>query len=248
MTMRSVDTRFWADGWVRKLNALDRYLFLYLLTNDKTNWCGIYELDIAMMAFESGIDERDLERSFLPRLAPKVIYVDGWVYIPNYSKYHLNGTEATKKGYQKAFEAVPEKIRLKIKEIEQNGVVPPTHPSSALSFAPSFSSVSAPRVEVKEEISEENTKPKKESNVKYPNAKSIFELWGKYPRNWDLNTTQLRAAENLFADRGGPENVGKALKYYERHRDEDFCPQITSPYDLDSKWEKLAAFRDRQYA
>ena len=69
---RMVNTRFWNDSWVRKLNSLDRYLFLYLLTNEHTNICGIYELPIGTMAYEIGIDERDLERTMLKRLKPKV--------------------------------------------------------------------------------------------------------------------------------------------------------------------------------
>jgi len=124
--MRSVQDRFWSDGWVRKLNPLDRYLFLYLLTNERTNWCGLYELEIGMMAFESGIDERELERSMLPRLSPKIIYVDGWVYVPNWIKHHMSesGTisPTQQKGIDAAWKTVPERIRLIIKGIESEGI------------------------------------------------------------------------------------------------------------------------------
>lgn len=147
MTMRSVQDRFWSDGWVRKLNPLDRYLFLYLITNEHTNWAGVYELELGMMAFESGLDYRELEHSMLPRLAPKVIYVDGWVYIPNWVKHHMSesGTLSPqqKEGVRKAMDKVPEQIRLKIKEIEVKGIpyaypiggVSPSSLSSSLSLA-----------------------------------------------------------------------------------------------------------------
>lgn len=117
-TQRFIDTRFWSDVWVRKLNALDRYVFLYFLTNQHSSWCGVYELDIAMAAFELGIDAHDLETAILPRLAPKICFVDGWVYIKNFEKYHTNGSKDTQTGIQKAWAAVPERIQLKIKEIE----------------------------------------------------------------------------------------------------------------------------------
>jgi hypothetical protein len=71
-----------------------------------------------MIAFESGIDEHDLKRSILPRLEPKVIYIDGWVYIKNFEKYHSNKSKDTQEGIRKAWNNVPEKIRLKIKEME----------------------------------------------------------------------------------------------------------------------------------
>ena len=132
MTMRSVQDRFWSDGWVRKLNPLDRYLFLYLLTNEHTKWAGVYELDIGMLAYESGIDREELERSMLPRLAPKAIYAEGWVYIPNWIKHHMNErgrlTPDQEIAIEKAWNDVPEKIRLIIKDIEGNEAVPPSPP------------------------------------------------------------------------------------------------------------------------
>lgn len=147
MTMRSLDSRIWSDGWVRKLNALDRYLFIYLLTNEHSTWCGVYELDLAMMAFESGIDREDLERAMLPRLSPKAIYVDGWVYIPNWMKYHLSGggtvSPQQQKGFDKALSEVPERIRLKIKEIEKNGYPMVRVSPSASAFTSTYSLITA---------------------------------------------------------------------------------------------------------
>lgn len=96
----------------------------------------------------------------------------------------------------------------------------------------------APHIEV-EEKPEKKSAPKK-----YPHSKEVFELWGKYPRNWDLNSTQLRAAENLFEEHGVQE-VKDALEWYESVKDREFCPVVVSPYDLDSKWDKLEAFNDK---
>lgn len=234
MTMRSVDTRFWADGWIRKLNALERYLFLYLLTNDKTNWCGIYELDISMIAFESGIDERDLERSLLPRLIPKIIYMDGWVYIPNFPKYHLNGTKDTKKGYEKAFDSVPERIRLIIREIEKSGVAPPTLPSSAFAFASS----SAPAYEI---VSDSERTPKKgKADASgfnlfwegYPNKAdkvSAFAAWkvlSQEKKSAALKDFILRASSDAWTKDGG-KYVPLAKTYLKNERWEDPITQGT---------------------
>lgn len=146
MTMRSIQDRFWSDLWVRKLNPLDRYLFIYLLTNEHTNWCGIYELDLGMMAYESGIDERDLERSMLPRLHPKIIYVDGWVYVPNWVKHHMseggNLSPQQKKGMETAWSTVPERIRLRIKAFGMEGIPSPYPMHTVSASASSFASAS----------------------------------------------------------------------------------------------------------
>jgi len=106
-----IDTRFWHDSWIRKLNALDRYLFLYLISNDKCSFCGIYELPASTMAYECGIDEHDLETSMLPRLEPKVYYRDGWVYLPNFKKHHVSDeSKNSLKGYENALKEVPDRV------------------------------------------------------------------------------------------------------------------------------------------
>lgn len=121
-TMRSVDTRFWVDGWVRKLNALDRYVFLYFLTNTHSSWCGVYEVDLSMVAFETGIEEQELINAILPRLSPKILYVDGWVVIRNFERYHANHSEKTQKGIENAWKLVPEDIKKKIESYPIEGV------------------------------------------------------------------------------------------------------------------------------
>lgn len=253
MTMRSIDTRFWSDGWIRKLNALDRYVMLYLLTNEHSTWCGVYELDIEMLAFESGVDKVDLERAIFPRLAPKAIYFDGWVYIPNWMKYHLStsGTLSPqhKKGFDDAWGKVPARIRRKIKEIEENRIptegVSPSSSSSSSAFASSFTSIpnasqSFEVVSDLEEIREPVSAPK------YPHAKEVFALWGNYPKSW-LSPRYARyreSAENLY-QQFGLDQIREAVAFYQEHKGEQYCPVIGNPSELEEKWSKLFVFQKR---
>lgn len=84
------------------------------------------------------------------------------------------------------------------------------------------------------------------SKKKYPNALQVYkvflEVLGKLPANWKVNKTQLQCAENLFAERG-LDKVRNALQFYKEHQEEEFCPQVSSPYDLDTKWTKLGEFK-----
>ena len=86
---------------------------------------------------------------------------------------------------------------------------------------------------------------KKTQTKKYPNAQSIFSLFGKYPANWKINKTQLQSAENLFLERGVVQ-ILKAINFYKENKESEFCPVINSPYDLDSKWAKLIHFKSKQ--
>lgn len=250
MTMRSVQDRFWSDGWVRKLNPLDRYLFLYLLTNEHTNWCGIYELDLGMMAFESGLDREELQRSMLPRLSPKALYVDGWVYIPNWLRHHLTESGSLsptqQKGIDAAWKTVPERIRLKLKGLESEGI-PYAYPIGGVSPSSSAFSSSLPKgsseellvVSTKENGEEREPRVKKDTSYY-----KVFELWGKYPLNWRENRTEIAAAKNILLEHS-IEDAKEALAFYSAHKKHEKCPQILKPSDLDRKWVNLVEFSNK---
>lgn len=133
---------------------------------------------------------------------------------------------------------------------QEEGSTPISDRSERLSNSDSISDnlilsvADAPRV-VEVSLKEKPEKPT--ANYKYPHSKEVFALWPSAPKNWALNTTQLRAAENLYEEQG-MENIASFLKWYEKHKDEDYCPQVSSPYDLDSKWSKLEAFYDKSHA
>lgn len=87
---------------------------------------------------------------------------------------------------------------------------------------------------------------KKPQTKKYPNAPAVrkvfLEVLGKSPANWKINKNQLQACENLYTERGLV-SVKKALLFAEEHKKEEYCPKISSPYDLDSKWTKLGEYK-----
>lgn len=98
---RYFDTKFWSDSWVvDKLNPLDRYLFFYLTTNDKTNIAGVYELPLRTMANELGLDKEEVTR-MLKRLEPKVHYADGWVVLVNAIKHQNYHNSKIKEGIRR---------------------------------------------------------------------------------------------------------------------------------------------------
>jgi len=89
---------------------------------------------------------------------------------------------------------------------------------------------------------------KRKTPPKYPNAPAVLKLFsiiGNVPANWKINTAQLKACENLYKERG-LEKIESALEFYSETREVEFCPQITTPFDLDSKWTKLGQFKLKQ--
>lgn len=115
---RMVSTRFWNDTFIREeLNPLDRYLFLYFLTNNKTNISGIYENSLSTISAETGIEKETLIK-MMGRLKGKIHYIDGWIYIRNFIKYQNQNSPAIKKGIEREKSEIPDNIKEKINEIE----------------------------------------------------------------------------------------------------------------------------------
>ena len=61
-TYRQVYTSFWQDPFVTSLTPEEKYFYLYLITNPKTNICGIYELSIKIAEVETGYNRETIEK------------------------------------------------------------------------------------------------------------------------------------------------------------------------------------------
>lgn len=71
---RIVWTKLWSDPWVRKLDSDGKLLWVYLLTNDKTNMAGVYEISIEDMLLETKI-----KREKILKLLRKFAIGEGWI-------------------------------------------------------------------------------------------------------------------------------------------------------------------------
>lgn len=116
---RVVNTRFWNDSWVvDELNPLDRYVLLYLYTNDKTNISGIYELPMRIMSNETGLEPEELKR-MLKRLEPKVYYRDGWVVVTKMIKHQSYRNKKIFAGIHYELQKAPEGL-VKLLEVPKD--------------------------------------------------------------------------------------------------------------------------------
>ncbi len=107
----------------------------------------------------------------------------------------------------------------------------------------SFKKWEEPSIDI--ETGEAPPKPTKVKSTAPEIFAVFFEVLGYSPNNWRINKTQRAAAENLHAEHG-LDAVRNALKFYQAHKDVEYCPVVSSPYDLDSKWKKLTAFKKKQ--
>lgn len=87
-----------------------KLLFIFLVSNRATQISGYYELTLLEMAMYLGWTPDRIEK-LLPKLAPRILYVDGWVIIKNYSKHQNYANNAkVQKGIDRQLNEVPEHV------------------------------------------------------------------------------------------------------------------------------------------
>ena len=91
---RSIQTSFWSDAKVvDDFSPEDRYFYLYLLTNEKSNQLGCYELSIKQMCRDTGYNEETIKKLIVRfQEILKVIYYDfetKEIFIRSYP-YHIS--------------------------------------------------------------------------------------------------------------------------------------------------------------
>lgn len=92
-TFRKVHVSFWSDPFTQELTPEQKYFFLYLITNEKTSQCGIYEITKRHICYDTGynIDTvQKLLQFFIDADKIKYNYNTSEVAIKNWLKYNDN--------------------------------------------------------------------------------------------------------------------------------------------------------------
>lgn len=59
---RKVQTNYWGDPFIAELTPEQKYFYIYLLTNEKTRQCGIYEISIKQIVFDTGYNNDTVKK------------------------------------------------------------------------------------------------------------------------------------------------------------------------------------------
>ena len=166
--LRSVATAFWSDPFIESLTPTEKLLFLYLITNEKTNMLGIYETSINKICFETGIDKNSINKSIeLFESAGKIRYINNHIILLKFLK-HQNFNTNMKISAIRLFNTLPENIRLSKAFFDESN---PSESFQRLStHYVSLSKVEYNRIEVEDEKEVEG---EGESNLESDNAEKI---------------------------------------------------------------------------
>lgn len=177
--LRSVSTSFWSDPFVEELTPYEKLLFLYLITNDKTNMLGIYEVSIKKISFDTGLNYSVIEKALkeFERLS-KVKYIKNHIILVNFMK-HQNYNTNMKKSAIDIYNELPNELKNNDLSISKDNPL-----KGFESLLNHYGMVS--KYEVEEETEEEvEEETKKENNIedrKLKFASTLEEFIPKYGR------------------------------------------------------------------
>ncbi len=108
---RTVHTSFWDDTKViDEFTSDDKYLFLYILTNQKANQIGCYELPISQIMRDTRLSKSKIEKIFQKFEEKLQVIVYDYetkeVFIKNWHKYNWLNSVLTKKCIEKEYEMI----------------------------------------------------------------------------------------------------------------------------------------------
>jgi hypothetical protein len=110
--LRSLNTSFWSDPWIEELTPEFKLLFIYLITNEKTNMLGIYEASLRKVSFETGLSMETVRKGLEAfETVGKVKYIDSHIILVNYMK-HQNYNTNMKKSAIDNYNLLPESLKI----------------------------------------------------------------------------------------------------------------------------------------
>lgn len=59
---RQIHITFWQDPFIEELEPMQKYFYLYLMTNSKTTQCGCYEISNKLIKYETGLSQTEIDQ------------------------------------------------------------------------------------------------------------------------------------------------------------------------------------------
>lgn len=112
---RYYNTATWRDEWYGELTKDEKHLWNYLLLSPDSNLAGIYRSTYRLMAFETGIDQAEVQRIFSEVFEPagKAFYVHGFVVMKNWFRHQKFNSKHVS-AVQTILNALPENVKLRL--------------------------------------------------------------------------------------------------------------------------------------
>lgn len=109
--LRSINTKFWDDPYIRQKNNNEKLLYLYLLTNSLTNMAGIYEITIDRMSFDTGVKKEIIKKALEGfQRDNKIYFIDNYIILKNFMK-NQNYNTNMQKSIENTVDNLPDSVK-----------------------------------------------------------------------------------------------------------------------------------------
>lgn len=85
---RIIKDEIWDDEWFYDLDPSEKLIWIFLLTNPRSNIAGVYKINTRWIANLTGFD-KDVVKTILGRFVSdgKIVYEDDWIALVNFYKH-----------------------------------------------------------------------------------------------------------------------------------------------------------------
>jgi len=120
---RYISTKFWDDNFIISLDPIEKLLFMYFLSNPLTNVCGIYEIAIRRVAFDTWIEWETIQRIIIRFSKEKrLYYIDWFVFLPNSYKHQNLWNGNIRKSIEKTLKELPQSLVRKLMTLNESSM------------------------------------------------------------------------------------------------------------------------------
>jgi hypothetical protein len=191
---RQIYTTFWQDEFVLSLTPEEKYFYLYLITNSKTTMCGIYEITIKIMEFETGYNRETVEKLIEKfEIYKKIIYsrASKEMCIINWAKYNINRSPKVQTALNSGLQAVKDKT-----------LIPYLYPMHTISS-----------VTVTETVTETGTVTVTGDKISLKEISNFFNtIWNLYPKK--LGKGSISASKKKEIYKIGLDEITRTIDRY----------------------------------
>lgn len=258
-TYRQVYISFWQDSYILDLDPEGKLLYIYLLTNTKTTQCGIYELPIKIIQFETGLDKKTIETYIKKFVADKKIlysYDTSEIFLLNWLKYNSIDSpkvmacikkelsQVKKKEYVALFIQIAEQLGYPIDELKSFAdtlLIPYPYPIDTISIDYGEEKEKEEKEKEEEEYIEiysQQDKPVDTSKQSPPPYKKIAELYNticvSLPKVEELTDKRKRHIKVTWVN--FKQDISKFRELFERAEASDFLSGRSGRWRCNFDW------------
>lgn len=228
---RKLHTSFWSDPFIQDLNNEQKLFYLYLLTNEKTKQCGIYEISKKQICFDLGYSIENVTKliNHFVKIG-KIMYSEktNEIAIKNWLKFNNSTSPKVVSCIQSELKQVKDRVLIEY----TNGIYTPSQ-------------------EEKEQEEEEEQEQQQEKDLVLqpiePTIEQIFEwFWNAYQKV-GVKKTSLTAFKKLSKNEMLliKEHLPKYLDNHHRNGKMQFLPHF-STYINQRRWENKLPYENSQ--